>query len=298
MEGIEVFVKVAQAGSFSAAARLLNMPVTTVSGKVAQLEKRLGVTLIHRTTRKLNLTQAGEVYFKRCVRALDEVRAGESELAQTKSEPEGLLRITAPVDAGHIVLAPLVRDFLRAYPKVDIELILTARRVDLIAEGVDLALRAGKLNDSNLIARKFLENEGHFFASSAYLKRAGTPKHPRELKTHSLLRFSHLPRSLKVTNGRDDVDVAFSGRFSVDDVEMVKIMIQNGEGIGLLPVFLCRNEEASGKMVRVLPQWSFGSFALNFVYPPQRFVDPKVRAFIEWALGPASKSRDEAKAKP
>lgn len=286
LDGIDVFVKVAQVGSFSGAARVLKMPVTTVSGKVAQLEKRLGVTLIHRTTRKLNLTPAGEAYFKRCVRALDEVRAGESEIANTKTEPEGLLRITAPVDVGHTVLAPILRDYLKRHPKVQIEALLSGRRVDLVAEGVDLAVRAGRLHDSNLIARKFIETQGYFYASPGYLKRAGAPRHPRDLKNHELLRFSVLPARLKITNGKEDFEVDMNGRLSVDDIEMVKIFVLAGEGIGLIPKFLCPADESSGRMVRVLPQWSFGSFTLNFVYPPQRFVDPRVRSFIEWALKP------------
>lgn len=286
LDGIDVFVKVAQVGSFSGAARVMKMPVTTVSGKVAQLEKRLGVTLIHRTTRKLNLTPAGEAYFKRCVRALEEVRAGESEIASNKLEPEGLLRITAPVDAGHLILAPIVRDYLKQYPKAQIELLLTGRRVDLVTEGVDLAVRAGKLTDSNLIVRKFIETQGHFYASPGYLKKVGAPKHPRDLKSHQLMRFTVLPETLRFTNGKDDFDVKFDGRISSDDVEMLKIFVQAGDGIGLIPRFLCPADEASGKMVRVLPQWSFGSFTLNFVYPPQRFVDPRVRSFMEFALKP------------
>lgn len=286
LDGIDVFVKVAQIGSFSGAARVMKMPVTTVSGKVAQLEKRLGVTLIHRTTRKLNLTPAGEAYFKRCVRALEEVRAGESEIASTKTEPEGLLRITSPVDVGHILLAPIIRDYLKEYPKVQIEMLLTSRRVDLVGEGVDLAVRAGKLNDSNLIARKFVETQGFFYASSGYLKRVGTPKHPKELKNHQLLRFSVMPENLKVTNGKEEVDIKFNGRLSVDDIEMLKLFVQSGEGIGMIPRFICMNDEASGRMVRIMPQWSFGSFALNFVYPPQRYVDPRVKSFIDWSMKP------------
>lgn len=162
LDGIDVFVKVVQAGSFSAAARLLAMPLTTVSGKVASLEKRLGITLIQRTTRKLNITQAGDAYFKHCVRALEEMNAGEKEILTTRSEPEGLLRITAPADLGHSLLPAVVRNYLKTYPKTQIELLLTDRVVDLVGEGVDLAIRVGPLKDSSLIARKFRDGEVFF----------------------------------------------------------------------------------------------------------------------------------------
>ena len=161
------------------------MPLTTVSGKVASLEKRLGITLIQRTTRKLNITQAGDAYFKHCVRALEEMNAGEKEILTTRSEPEGLLRITAPPDLGHSLLPAIVRNYLKTYPKAQIELLLTDRVVDLVGEGVDLAIRVGPLKDSSLIARKFRDGEVFFWASSSYVAKRGSPRHPRDLTEHS-----------------------------------------------------------------------------------------------------------------
>lgn len=287
LDGLDVFVKVIQSGSFSGAARLLNMPVTTVSGKIANLEKRLGVTLIHRTTRKLNLTQSGEIFFKRCVRALDEVQAAENELANNKAEPEDLLRITAPVDVGHTLLVPIVRSYLKAYPKTQIETILTSRVVDLVSEGVDLAIRVGKLKDSNLIARKYIDTQANMWASSAYIKRMGLPRHPRDLKDHDFVRFSHLSSSWKLSNGKENIEVPSSAsRIITDDIEMVKIFILAGDGIGMMPGFMCKPDEESGKIVRILPNWTWGSLTLSFVYPPQRFVSPKIKTFIDWALKP------------
>ena len=164
------------------------MPLTTVSGKVASLEKRLGITLIQRTTRKLNITQAGDAYFKHCVRALEEMNAGEKEILTTRSEPEGLLRITAPPDLGHSLLPAIVRIYriyLKTYPKTQIELLLTDRVVDLVGEGVDLGIRVGPLKDSSLIARKFRDGEVFFWASSSYVAKRGSPRHPRDLTEHS-----------------------------------------------------------------------------------------------------------------
>ena len=140
LDGIEVFVKVLESGSFSRAAKLLGMPNSTVSAKVSALEKRLGVTLLQRTTRKLRATPAGETYFQQCVLALERLKAAESELTSAQREPQGLLRVTAPADIGHSLLATLVRGFLQRYPKAEVELVVTNRVLDLIAEGVDLAM--------------------------------------------------------------------------------------------------------------------------------------------------------------
>src|SRR5919106_4670699 len=138
LDGIAIFVKVIQAGSFSRAAKLLGMPNSTVSAKVSALEKRLGVTLLQRTTRKLHATQAGEAYFRRCVLALDELQAAENELENTQGEPKGVLRLTAPVDIGHNLLASLVAAFMKRHRHINVELIITNRLLDLVAEGVDL----------------------------------------------------------------------------------------------------------------------------------------------------------------
>jgi DNA-binding transcriptional LysR family regulator len=289
LEGVEVFVKVIQCGSFSAAARVLQMPVTTVSGKVASLEKRLGVTLIHRTTRKLNITEAGDAYFKHCVRAIDEVSAAEKALLTSKVEPEGLLRITAPADIGHLVLPSLARSYLKAYPKTQIDMILTNRVVDLVGEGVDLAIRAGKLKDSTLVTKKFLDAELVLYASSAYIKKFGMPRQPKDVSEHSFIGFRSFAGEIKLTNGRQSHLVPVKPRITVDDLEAIKVFVMNGDGIGMLSTLTCGPELAGGKILRVLPGWDlefdFGTRGhLSFVYPPQRYVSPKIQAFIEMAM--------------
>lgn len=283
LDGIDVFVKVIQAGSFSGAARLLGMPTTTVSGKVAALEKRLGTTLIHRTTRKLSVTTAGEAFFQRCVKALDEISAGESEIENVKSEPEGLLKITTVADIGHTLLPPIINGYLKKYPKMKIELILTNRLVDLVSEGVDLAIRIGKLKDSTMMSKQFLESRGHLWATPAYLKKYGIPNHPRDLKKHQFIKFSSSFDPIVLTNGKESFDVSPQGRITVDDMQAMKTFTLANEAIGIIPQFLCEKEEASGKLIKILPHWSWAVyFLLTFVYPPQRFVSPKVQSFIEW----------------
>lgn len=282
LDGIDVFVKVAQTGSFTAAAKQLGMPVTTASGKVAALEKRLGVTLIQRTTRKLNLTEAGEVFFRHSVKALDEVRLAEQELETEKSEPQGLLRITAVIDVGNTILVPLIRSYLKAYPKMRVELVLTNRIVDLVGDGVDLAVRVGTLKDSSLIATKFRDTVGGLWATPTYLKKRGAPSSVRDLKKHELIAYSGF-QNLKLTNGKDRFEVENQGRFQADDMETLKLYAMYGDGIALIPNFICEQEARKGQLVRVLPQWEWTRFSLSFVYPAQRFVPPKVQSFIAWA---------------
>ncbi|MEK2644499.1 LysR family transcriptional regulator [Bdellovibrio sp. BCCA] len=285
LDGIDIFVKVVQAGSFTKAAKLLGMPLTTVSGKVALLEKRLGVTLLHRTTRKLNLTEAGEAYFRRCLRVLDEVEAAEKELTTKRSEPEGTLRITSTIDVGHIILPPIIKEYLKRYPKMRVELVATNRLVDLISEGVDLAIRIGSLKDSTMVARRFLESQASLWASAAYVKKHGLPKHPRDLEKHQCISFSaEKNNNIRLSRQGETQTVAFPSRIVVDDMESTKAFVMQGDGIGLIPQFLCEEEARQGKLIPVLPQWTWGSLSLSFVYPAQRFVAPKVQSFIECAL--------------
>ncbi len=281
LDGIEVFVKVVQAGSFSQAAKILGMPNSTVSAKVSQLERRLGVTLLQRTTRKLNLTQVGRKYFEDCLRALADLEAAESELATSRGEPQGLLRLTAPVEIGHSIVPALIRAYLEKHPKMNVDIIVTNRILDLITEGIDLAIRAGKLTDSALISRRFALGHFALWASPAYVKHYPTPAEPRELSRHSFLQFSLFKRRpLELTNGKDHVNIALSGRLLADDFELLRSSAVLGEGIAFLPSFLCEEERSQKKLVRVLPGWHGDAVTLSLVYPAQRFVSPKVRAFI------------------
>ena len=281
LDGIEVFVKVVEAGSFSQAAKLLGMPNSTVSAKVSALEKRLGVMLLQRTTRKLRATPAGETYFQQCVQALEQLQAAESELTSTQREPQGLLRVTAPADIGHTLLATLVRGFLQQYPKTEVELPVTNRVLDLIAEGVDLAIRAGELADSRLIAKRFSVGNIGLWASPAYLKKRGMPSHPRDLAPQECLQFSLFKNNrLELTNGKDSARVVTAGRLRADDFEALKAFALVGEGIVYLPSFMCAEELKQNRLQRVCPDWHGAAATFSLVYPAQRFVSPKVRAFI------------------
>ena len=281
LDGIAIFVKVLQAGSFSQAAKLLGMPNSTVSAKVSALEKRLGVTLLHRTTRKLRPTDAGEIYYRRSVRALDELQSAENELEAAQGEAKGVLRVTAPVEIGHSLLPALVHAFLNQHPRMEVELVVTNRVLDLVGEDIDLAIRAGRLKDSSLIARRFDLGDFGLWASPEYLAKHAAPRHPKELTRHNCLRFSRFKNTgFHLTNGRENLNIAVPGKCMADDFETLRSLAVLGEGMAFLPSFLCAQESKQDRLVRVLPQWRGERVSMSFVHPAQRFVAQKVRAFI------------------
>jgi DNA-binding transcriptional LysR family regulator len=287
VDAIAVFVKVVEAGSFSTAARRLGIPKTTVSAKVAGLEKRLGVRLIQRTTRKLRMTEAGERYFHHCAIATREVELGEAALQSAKEKPYGVLRVSAPVDFGRAVLPRIVRAYTTTYPDVSVELIITNRIVDVVEEGVDLAIRwAGSLKDSSLVARRFIETRSNLWASPTYVKALGNPTHPRELDYAAF--FAHpVLKTVILTNGKSDFELQLNGRVGSDDLEVIAALIALGEGIAWLPDFLVKEAVEAGKLVRVLSQWRPKKEQLwtyYFVYAGRRYALPKVEGFIQTAL--------------
>lgn len=281
---IAVFIKVVECGSFSLAAKKLGMPNSTVSSKVSSLEKRLNTTLIQRTTRKLVVTPAGLAYYKKCVQGLEEIRGAEEELAQVRGEPEGLLRITGPVELGNSIIPKLISEYTKKYPKVTVEVILTDRRVDLIAESVDLAIRAGELKDSTLIAKRIGTTHFVLVASPKYLKNNGTPTHPRDLVKHSCLQFAPLgSEHWKLTSSKGAYNAPIKPKVLANDFNMIKSHSLIDDGIAFLPIFFVYPELKSGKLIRVLPEWKSSAGPIHFVYPAQKFVTPKLSAFITLA---------------
>lgn len=279
---VAVFIEVARAGSFTKAARVLGMPNSTVSSKVSSLERRLGLTLIQRTTRSLHVTPAGQTYFQRCLDGLTGIAAAEEELAASQGEPRGQLRITAPVELGSTILPEVVSAFTRRHPKVAVEIVLADRRVDLLGEGVDLAIRAGELKDSSMIAKKLGLVYFALFATPAYVRAHGKPEHPRELKDHDCIQFTPLGATeWKLSGPRSTIAAKVPGRVVTNDLAMVKRLTLMSGGLSLLPSFFCDQELQRGSLVRLLPDWRTNVNPVHFVYPAQRFVPPKLSAFIE-----------------
>jgi DNA-binding transcriptional LysR family regulator len=284
LAAIGVFTRVVQVGSFSGAARELGMPKSTVSLRVAQLEARLGVGLLKRTTRRLHLTEAGRAYFDTCARTLAELEGAERSLTRAQDAPRGLLRISAGTEAGTGMVGDLVAGFLIAYPDVAIDLQLSSRRVDLVAEDVDVAFRAGKLDDSTLKARRLGGSLLKLFASPAYLARRSAPRHPLELKRHDCLCLtaSRAAESvLDLRNGRERTRVVVRPRFSSNQVGAVRHQALAGGGIAFLPVHLCAAEVRRGELAPVLSDWRSEGVPIHLVHAAHRFVSPVVRAFLD-----------------
>lgn len=282
-DAIPVFVKVVEAGSFSAAARLLNMPKTTVSAKIAALEKRLELKLIQRTTRRLHVTEAGMKYFRHCANAIREMELGEAALQSTLGEPTGLLRVTAPIDIGHLMLPRITRAYLARYPGTSVELLVSNRTVDLIGEGIDLAIRAGTLEDSSLIGKPFFDVGTALWASPTYLGQLGNLAHPRSLAKASFVVYKGI-NTLRLTNGKSEVEVPMVGRIVADDLETTKALAILGEGIAWLPDFLAADAREAGSLVAVLPHWKVKARGkVSFVYAGRKYTAPKVQAFVQVA---------------
>jgi DNA-binding transcriptional LysR family regulator len=281
---VAVFVKVVHAGSFSRAARQLGMPNSTVSSKVSTLEQRLGVTLLQRTTRKLHLTAAGERYLDRCKGSIAAIEAADSEMAAIQREPQGLLRVTAMVELGDSVLPAIVSKYLAKYPKVSVELIFTDRRVDLLSEGVDVAIRAGTLQDSTLIAKKIGMGYFSLYAAPKYLRAHGTPTAPRELRQHHCIHFSAIGAAVwDLRSIKERAKVAVPSRVGSNSLAFSRALCLAGEGIAILPALLCQADVRARKLQPVLPGWHSNAAPIHFVYPAQRFVTPQLSAFIAMA---------------
>lgn len=279
-----VFVKVVQAGSFSAAAKQLGLPTSTVSTRVARLEKRLGLTLLQRTTRRLSLTEAGALYFQHAETGLGHMLEAEAAVTAAAGEAKGLLRVTAPADLGDAIYAGLISEIRCAHPQLNLELILTDRYVDLVAEGVDVAIRVGELRDSTLVARRVGIACWASFASPDYLRSAPVLNKPQDLRQHHCLQFTAMGKDAwTLSNGQGSVTVPLAGQVIANHVGVIQSLALAGAGIALLPTYLHRAEAAAGKLVRVMPEWHARADPVHLVYPRQRFVPPKLRVFVEMA---------------
>jgi DNA-binding transcriptional LysR family regulator len=286
---VAVFARVVELESFTAAAKQLGLPKSSVSRTVSRLEDELGVRLLQRTTRKLHLTEAGQAFYERARVALAGLAEAASAATNMSAEPRGTVRLSAPADIGVMNLAELVARFLRKYPLVQIEISISSRYVDLVAEGFDLALRAGKLADSSLVARKIGSDQLGLFASPSYLRRRGRPKTPAELANHDcvLFRGTNGKSEWRLTGPRGEERVTVRGPLNVDELSFVQQAVTAGVGIALLPMIAVRLAAARGPLplpVRVLPEYSVGGSGLNVVSPSARFQSASVAAFRDFLV--------------
>jgi DNA-binding transcriptional LysR family regulator len=293
---ILVFARVARAGSFTAAAKELGMPKSTVSRKVTELEERLDARLLQRTTRKLSLTDAGRTYYDYAARIANELEAAERAVGSLQAKPQGLLRVTAPVNVGF--LSPIISDYLKRYPDVHLDLFCTARSVDLVEERFDLAIRAGALADSSLIAKSLGSAKWFVVAAPGYLKKYGRPRLPEELKSRACLLFGNGRTSVHLTFVAETrtAELDVEPRLLTSDMDVLFGAVAAGLGIGLLPAFVCVEALRAGRMERVLHEWQPPAVPMQVVYPTTRHLSPKVKTFVDhlqqrmtpppWELGP------------
>jgi DNA-binding transcriptional LysR family regulator len=284
---ISAFVRVVQDGSFTAAAKALSLPKSSVSRSIAHLEADLGVRLLHRTTRKLSLTDAGTAFHQRVSRALADIDEATTAAADLQRDLRGPIRITAPVDLGVWAVARLVARFVRKHPHVKIEFHLTSRVVDVGAEGFDLALRAGTIRDESVVARRVGAIELGLNASAHYVARRGMPKTLADLANHECVVLKTndetVPWKLASASG-EEVLVEPRGAISADDMSFMKKAVLAGGGIALLPRFLTVREEDAGKLVRVLPEWRLSSSVLHVVYPSARYIPQRVATLRDYLV--------------
>ncbi|WP_260260451.1 LysR family transcriptional regulator [Vibrio intestinalis] len=281
---MRTFLSVIQTGSFSAAATELSSSQATISKKVAALEDKLGVKLLTRTSRKLSLTQAGQEYYNHCVAILQEIDEVEASVRSQVSSPKGQLRIAAPAPLARLLLAPLIGEFLREYPDIEVNLSIEERVIDLVAEGIDIAIRAKKLEDSSLIARPLFSNPLMLVASPDYLKKHGTPKQPKDLKSHSCIvyNFNRSLNNWHFKQNDDWLSVPVKGGVRSNSGETNLELALTGLGITQLPIWMMDKYLQSGELVQVLQDFPSDSVPINIIYPQNRYVPLKVRCFIEF----------------
>jgi len=279
------FAKVVEAGGFAAAGRLLGIPKSRLSRRIAELEDRLGARLLQRTTRQLKLTAVGERYLRHCQAMLLEAEMADEAVASMSSEPRGRLRVSCPVGLAHEMLPSVISKFLEKYPQVQLEVMLLNRRVDLVNEGVDVALRVRELGDEDplLVTRRLRQAQMAMVASPAFLHGRAI-NHPDDLKTLPVLGALEADRLVHIRmldqQGKS-VELSLEARLGIDDFIVRKACTLAGQGFTMLPMMYCEQELENGALVQLLPDWSLPGGWLQAVYPHRRGVMPAVRAWID-----------------
>jgi DNA-binding transcriptional LysR family regulator len=284
LNDVKLFIQVIEHNSFTAAAEKLGIQKSTISRRIAQLEDELSVRLLQRTTRKLNLTSEGQELFSRCKPLLDELASVEDQVVSKQEEPQGHLHITMPPELGIFIMNDIVASFMQKYPLLQIDLELSPRLVDLVEEGIDLALRVGELTDSSLIGRKIADAEVQLYASKTYLHKHGTPKTPDDLKHHQCIGSTLTRKTWTFENWNDGKPVSIDFKLRANSLSFCREMLRKDLGIVIMPRTLCKDEIASGEIEEVLSNFKIPTVGIHALYPSRRHLNPKVRLFIDHLL--------------
>lgn len=285
MQSMAVFRRVVEAENFSAVARETNMSQSTVSKHIAALEERLGTKLLNRSTRSLKLTEAGKEYYHHCIRILNDFQEAEASIGKGKIIPTGTLRISTSAAFGRTYILPCLNEFLRTYPEIDIDLLFNDDYIDLVKEGIDLAIRIGPLADSTLIARKIGSSPRVVVASPEYLVKHGRPKKPAELiKHHCLIYNLQKTPDLWYFNSTQvgDESVHVNGRFKASNPEAICDATLEGLGISILCEWFVRQHIKDGRLKVILADYKPTTYDIHAVYPERKFVPQKVKQMIEF----------------
>ena len=287
-DAIQAFVRVVESGSFTKAAETMHVSKTTVTQLVQQLEARLRVKLLHRTTRRVQVTADGAAYYERAVRLLADLDDAETSLSSASAAPRGRLRVDVPSPLARLVLVPALPDFHARYPDIQLDLGVSDRMVDLIGDNVDCVVRGGEIKDQSLIARRVGDLRLGVYAAPGYLARAGVPTHPRDLEDshHRVVGFlwSRSGKTYTYDMRREGEQVQIQGRYAlaVDDGNAYQAAGVAGMGILWLPHYMALPHLATRELVPLFEDWSLDPMPLYVAYPPHRHVSAKARAFIDW----------------
>ncbi|MDE1992762.1 MAG: LysR family transcriptional regulator [Rhizobiaceae bacterium] len=286
LSGMTMFVRVVEHGGFSAAAEVSGVSATMAGKQVRAIEQRLGARLLHRTTRRQQLTEIGRLYYERCKQVLADVQLADESASELQADPRGLIRIISPVTFGSHRLMPALAEYLAAYPAVKVDVVLDNGTPDLGEQGCELAIRIGSVTEGDLVARPLQPYRRIMAASPAYLLRQGTPTHPTDLSTHECLGLSywrhHDQWHLFGPDGEWRLDV--SGRLSADNGDALRIAALNGAGIVLQPEVMLAEDIARGRLVQVLSPWTPVSSPMYLLYAPDRRPTAKLRSMIDFLL--------------
>lgn len=276
---LPLFIATAEAGSFTAAANKLGCTKTKISLNIRALEKQLGIVLFNRTTRKVSLTQTGEIFYQQCKPLLNRLDETINDASSDAQQLTGTLRISAPIDHAAHSLAPAVAEFAKVHPALNIDIRSGDKISDLVSEGIDVAIRMGWLKDSSLRAQKLGIFEQKMYASKGYLDKNGTPKHPSELRHHAWLEFTPLPRSLTWDFKRGDelIQVQMHSQLRVDNTSALRSLIKQGAGISVMADF---HHPDDNDLVEILSDWQMPSGGIYAVYPPGMFLPARARSFF------------------
>lgn len=290
-QDLYLFLKVVERGSFLSASESLSVPTSTVSRKVQQLERDLGYKLMHRSARKMVLTEAGMKFYNRCLPLFTELESAAKELDDELAEPSGLLRVTAPVSLTNDLLAEWFFKFMERFPRINLELIVVNRNIDLVEEGIDVAFRIGDVRLQNWISRPLLQSSFSVCASDDYLRRRGAPSHPQELHQHTLILTRRNPVWSFSGPGDEIVRIDGEARLKVDELNIAARAAENGLGIVNLPDYVVGKSLTAGRLIKLMPGWQPLPRQVYMLYPERKYIPGKVRLFIEYVMFQANERR-------